>query len=112
MLYVSKIRLLGGKEIQGLSSLTSSKANQEFDMDFEAFTILQSSESFQTSDIMNAELDTSVTGQVDIFLRSEFNTTPVSERSTTFMSTWGGSYSLVLHNVPWFRFQRQIKTIG
>jgi ankyrin repeat protein len=39
------------------------------------------------------------------FYCSDFNTTLVGERNQTGVSSWGGRYSILLYNIPWFRFQ-------
>jgi hypothetical protein len=72
----------------------------------------QDHEFFRNFDIMGVEQDAPFTREVDIFLQSDFNTTPVAEISPDATSTWNGRYSVMLHNVPWFLFQRLLETTG
>jgi hypothetical protein len=85
--------------------------NQEFNTNHEDFMLLQDNEFFRNFDIVGKEQDAPFTREVDIF-RSNFNTTPIAETSEDATSTWNGCYSVMLHNVPWFLFQRLLKKTG
>lgn len=61
-------------------------------------------------DSIDIEQDAQLLDDCDIltFFRSDFNATPVRERNPTGASSWGGHYSIFLHNIPWFRFQEMV----
>lgn len=65
---------------------------------------LQSREPLET---VNPELDGQAVDDCEIltFIRSDFRTTPVSERHPVSLPPWGARYSILLCNIPWFCFQ-------
>jgi len=78
-------------------------------MGSEEFTLAPGFESSENFDLTSLEWDTR---GPETFLESALDATPFTRRNQVFTSTWAGSYSTVLHNIPWFQLQRMIKTSG
>jgi ankyrin repeat protein len=79
----------------------------DFQFGFGEAAALSNAQPQELFDSIDIEQDAQLLDDYDIltFYCSDFNTTLVSERNQTGVSSWGGRYSILLYNIPWFRFQ-------